>query len=81
MLYNFPGICNGLDLDVPLIRKLAMHKNIVGIKLSCGSVGKAVSLAAALVDRLKEANMGLTFSGSSHIAVQVDRVRGVRRTG
>ena len=44
LLYNFPGISNGLDLDVPLIRKLAKHKNIVGIKLSCGSVGKAVRL-------------------------------------
>ncbi|KAL7415653.1 dihydrodipicolinate synthetase family protein [Mrakia frigida] len=46
LLYNFPGISNGLDLDVPLIRKLAKHNNIVGIKLSCGSVGKAARLTS-----------------------------------
>lgn len=44
LLYNFPGISNGIDLDLALITKLAKHPNIVGIKLSCGNVGKAVSL-------------------------------------
>ncbi len=43
VLYNFPGIANGIDLDFPLIAKLAKHPNIVGIKLSCGSVAKGGS--------------------------------------
>lgn len=40
VLYNFPGIANGIDLELDLIKKLAKHKNVVGIKLSCGSVAK-----------------------------------------
>jgi len=40
VLYNFPGIANGIDLDFDLIKGLAAHPNIVGIKLSCGSVSK-----------------------------------------
>jgi len=46
LLYNFPGVANGIDLDFPIISKLAKHPNIVGIKLSCGNVAKAARLAA-----------------------------------
>ncbi|KAF4549721.1 4-hydroxy-2-oxoglutarate aldolase-like protein 3 [Elsinoe fawcettii] len=47
VLYNFPGVCNGVDLDSATIAKLA-HKSekIVGVKLTCGSVGKVTRLAA-----------------------------------
>ncbi|KAG8743191.1 hypothetical protein FRC10_000262 [Ceratobasidium sp. 414] len=37
---------NGIDLDVSLIAKLAKHPKIVGVKLSCGNMGKAARLAA-----------------------------------
>ncbi|CUA71035.1 L-threo-3-deoxy-hexylosonate aldolase [Rhizoctonia solani] len=48
LLYNFPGVgaSNGIDLELSLIAKLAKHPNIVGIKLSCGNLGKAARLAA-----------------------------------
>ncbi|KAJ9117484.1 hypothetical protein QFC22_004334 [Naganishia vaughanmartiniae] len=46
VLYNFPGIANGIDLELDLIKRLAKHKNIVGIKLSCGSVSKGARLQA-----------------------------------
>lgn len=46
VLYNFPGIANGIDLELDLIKRLAKHKNIVGVKLSCGSVSKAARLQA-----------------------------------
>ncbi|KAG8729203.1 hypothetical protein FRC12_021187 [Ceratobasidium sp. 428] len=48
LIYNFPGVgaANGIDLDVKLIAKLAKHPKIVGIKLSCGNMGKAARLAA-----------------------------------
>ncbi|KAG9127802.1 hypothetical protein FRC07_008994 [Ceratobasidium sp. 392] len=48
LVYNFPGVgaANGIDLDVKLIAKLAKHPKIVGIKLSCGNMGKAARLAA-----------------------------------
>ncbi|KAI1771968.1 aldolase [Hypoxylon cercidicola] len=49
VLYNFPGVCNGIDLDSATIAKLAKtHSNIVGVKLTCGSVAKITRLAAEL---------------------------------
>lgn len=40
MIYNFPTVTAGLDLDSSLIAELAAHPNIVGTKLSCGNIGK-----------------------------------------
>lgn len=49
VIYNFPGVCNGVDLDSDTVTKLAQrHANIVGVKLTCGSVAKIVRLAAVL---------------------------------
>ncbi|KAI9661032.1 MAG: hypothetical protein M1821_009359 [Bathelium mastoideum] len=47
IIYNFPGVCNGLDLDSDIMASLAQtNPNIVGVKLTCGSVGKITRLAA-----------------------------------
>ncbi|KAJ9626625.1 hypothetical protein H2204_010013 [Knufia peltigerae] len=47
LIYNFPAVCNGLDLDSDVIAQLANENpNIVGVKLTCGSVGKITRLAA-----------------------------------
>lgn len=49
VLYNFPGVCNGVDLDSAVIASLAKKSDkIVGVKLTCGSVGKITRLAAEL---------------------------------
>lgn len=49
VIYNFPAVCNGVDLDSETIIALAEeHSNIVGAKLTCGSVGKLTRLAAHL---------------------------------
>lgn len=49
VIYNFPGVCNGVDLDSDLIASLARrHEKIVGVKLTCGTVAKIVRLAAEL---------------------------------
>ena len=48
VIYNFPGVCNGVDLDSELIAKIAQHPNVVGVKLTCASVGKITRLAATL---------------------------------
>ncbi|KAB5590845.1 L-threo-3-deoxy-hexylosonate aldolase [Ceratobasidium theobromae] len=77
LLYNFPGVgaANGIDLELNLIAKLAKHPKIVGIKLSCGNMGKAARLAAlysqdefavfmGLVEMLLH---GLTGSGISGV--------------
>jgi 4-hydroxy-2-oxoglutarate aldolase len=50
VIYNFPGICNGVDLDSDTIAELAQTNpgKIVGVKLTCGSVAKITRLAAEL---------------------------------
>ncbi|RDW78253.1 putative 4-hydroxy-2-oxoglutarate aldolase [Coleophoma crateriformis] len=61
ILYNFPGVCNGVDMDSELITKLAKkHANIVGVKLTCASVGKITRLTASL-----PASEFATFGGQS----------------
>ncbi|KAF5367036.1 hypothetical protein D9758_004073 [Tetrapyrgos nigripes] len=40
MIYNFPVVTAGIDLDSDTIAALAEHPNIVGTKLSCGNIGK-----------------------------------------
>jgi 4-hydroxy-2-oxoglutarate aldolase len=46
VIYNFPGVCNGVDIDSDAMTALAQkHKNIVGTKLTCASVGKITRLA------------------------------------
>ena len=37
MIYNFPTVTAGIDLDSDVIGALAAHPNIVGTKLSCGN--------------------------------------------
>lgn len=47
VIYNFPGVCNGIDIDSDVMTDLAKrHKNIVGTKLTCASVGKITRLAS-----------------------------------
>ncbi|KAF2830226.1 aldolase [Ophiobolus disseminans] len=49
VIYNFPGVCNGVDLDSAFITAMAQkYSNIVGVKLTCGSVAKITRLAAVL---------------------------------
>lgn len=47
IIYNFPGVCNGIDLQSETITELTnQHANIVGVKLTCGNVGKISRLSA-----------------------------------
>jgi dihydrodipicolinate synthase/N-acetylneuraminate lyase len=50
VIYNFPGVCNGVDLDSVTIADLAKRNSgkIVGVKLTCGSVAKITRLSAEL---------------------------------
>ncbi|KAI1261408.1 hypothetical protein F5Y18DRAFT_203738 [Xylariaceae sp. FL1019] len=65
VLYNFPGVCNGVDLDSETIARLAKkHDNIVGVKLTCGSVAKITRLAAEL-----PADRFATFGGQSDFLI------------
>lgn len=47
IIYNFPAVCSGVDLDSEIIADIAQeHENVVGVKLTCGSVAKIARLAA-----------------------------------
>lgn len=66
ILYNFPGVCNGVDLDSDIIAKLARRwpGKIVGVKLTCGSVAKIARLSAEL-----SADKFAVFGGQSDFLI------------
>lgn len=48
VIYNYPGVTQGIDLDVRVIYELAKHPNIVGIKGTDGNIGKVGYVANKL---------------------------------
>ncbi|OAQ91402.1 dihydrodipicolinate synthase [Purpureocillium lilacinum] len=49
MIYNFPGVTGGIDLDSDMITDLARERpEIVGVKLTCGNLGKLQRISATL---------------------------------
>ncbi|KAM5544520.1 hypothetical protein V8D89_001418 [Ganoderma adspersum] len=65
MIYNFPTVTAGLNLDSDIIGALGEHPNIVGTKLSCADVGKLHRLTSTL-----PAAKFATFPGSSAVFLQ-----------
>jgi len=65
MLYNFPYVTAGIDLDSDIALALSDHPNIVGIKLSCGDVGKLHRITA-----VKPASEFCTFPAGSAVLLQ-----------
>lgn len=65
VIYNFPAVCNGIDLDSATIANLARrHSNIVGVKLTCGAVAKITRLSAEF-----PAERFATFAGQSDFLI------------
>ncbi|KAH8655316.1 putative dihydrodipicolinate synthase [Xylariales sp. PMI_506] len=49
LVYNFPGVSGGIDLDSDLLIDVAKASpNIVGVKLTCASVGKITRINAVV---------------------------------
>lgn len=46
IIYSYPGVCSGIDMDSDLICKLASHPNIAGVKHTDHNVGKMAREAA-----------------------------------
>jgi L-threo-3-deoxy-hexylosonate aldolase len=44
IIYNYPGVCQGVDASVKLLVELSQHKNIIGVKGTDGNVGKMANL-------------------------------------
>ncbi|KAF4336065.1 Aldolase-type TIM barrel [Fusarium beomiforme] len=45
VIYNYPAAVAGIDLDSDMIERLASHPNIIGVKFTCGNVGKLARVA------------------------------------
>ncbi|KAL9108118.1 MAG: hypothetical protein Q9227_007094 [Pyrenula ochraceoflavens] len=72
VIYNFPGVCNGVDVDSDMIEALAKKYpgKIVGVKLTCGSVAKIVRLSASLKGPREDPERGFSvFGGQSDFLV------------
>ncbi|KAI0671886.1 dihydrodipicolinate synthetase [Trametes maxima] len=65
MIYNFPVVTAGLNLDSDIIAELGKHPNIVGTKLSCADIGKLHRLTSTL-----PSFEFATFPGSSSVYLQ-----------
>ncbi|KUJ15975.1 putative dihydrodipicolinate synthase [Mollisia scopiformis] len=51
MMYNFPGVTSGIDMDSDLIIDIAKSApNICGVKLTCAAVGKLTRITAVVND-------------------------------
>ncbi|KAM0715633.1 hypothetical protein Q7P37_009131 [Cladosporium fusiforme] len=46
VIYNFPGVAAGLNVDSTMLERLGKHTNIVGVKLTCGGIAKITRLSA-----------------------------------
>lgn len=44
IIYNYPGVCQGLDLSVKVLVELSRHPNIIGVKGTDGNTGKMANL-------------------------------------
>lgn len=49
LIYNFPAVTGGIDISSDTVIRLAKaHPNIVGVKLTCGNVGKLQRISSSL---------------------------------
>ncbi|KAK2735952.1 hypothetical protein FQN55_001916 [Onygenales sp. PD_40] len=51
LIYNFPGAVAGVDIDSDAMGRLLGHGNIVGVKFTCGNVGKLARVARAVGEK------------------------------
>lgn len=49
VIYNFPGVAAGIDLDSELLIRLARNDNIIAVKLTCGGIAKVARISASFV--------------------------------
>ncbi|KAJ9136908.1 Dihydrodipicolinate synthetase [Pleurostoma richardsiae] len=46
LIYNFPGVVAGLEVNSDMLSRLGQHHNIVGVKLTCGGIAKVARVRA-----------------------------------
>jgi 4-hydroxy-2-oxoglutarate aldolase len=45
LIYSWPLVTSGIEVNSDMMSTLGQHPNIVGTKLTCGGIGKAVRIA------------------------------------
>lgn len=65
VIYNYPGVTAGINLSSDVLIRMSKVPNIVGIKFTCGSVGKLARVAAATKNDPKFMN----FAGMAEFLV------------
>lgn len=48
LVYSFPAVVAGIEMDSDLIISISQHPNIVGTKFTCGDTGKLSRVASAM---------------------------------
>lgn len=71
VIYNFPAACSGLDLSSDTILTLSKHRNVAGVKLTCGNTGKLARIVAST-----RGTAFRTFGGSADFTLQTLAVGG-----
>lgn len=46
IIYNFPNLLSGLDVDSDMLAELGQHPNICAVKLTCGGIAKVTRVSA-----------------------------------
>ncbi|OBT51796.1 hypothetical protein VE04_08107 [Pseudogymnoascus sp. 24MN13] len=72
IIYNYPGVVAGVDLDSDLLIKLGRHPNIVGTKFTCGNTGKLTRVAQGVNARtpFQEGSGYMAFGGMCDFTLQ-----------
>ncbi|ORX97510.1 hypothetical protein BCR34DRAFT_496842 [Clohesyomyces aquaticus] len=47
IIYNFPGVVAGLDVNSDMLDIIGKHKNIAAVKLTCGGIAKVSRISAS----------------------------------
>ncbi|CAH0045295.1 unnamed protein product [Clonostachys solani] len=58
ILYSFPGVSAGIEMDSGLLGRISQHPNVAGTKFTCGDTGKLSRVATAVKSRQPYAIFG-----------------------
>lgn len=77
MVYNFPGVAGGLDVDSEMLVELSAHRNISGVKLTCGGIGKVPRVVENARDRFAVQSGQIDWMGPAMAVGAVGAITGM----
>ncbi|KAL3300138.1 dihydrodipicolinate synthase [Colletotrichum asianum] len=58
ILYSFPAVSAGIEMDSGLLNRISQHPNVAGTKFTCGDTGKLSRVSTAMKSRQSYALFG-----------------------